>query len=708
MSAGPGPGGALDLTSPLTALFGVGKVRARALAAAGLVSVRDLLTYLPHRYEDRSAVRAIADLGAPGETVTVHGTLTAIRERVIWARHMRIVTATVADGTGTLAVVWFNQPYLARSLESGARVWLHGVLRAARARGAVELVSPEWEEEDDEDDLPLHLGRIVPIHRRIKGLNGRRLRALAAAALEAVGEAADPVGPWLPAELRGISLAAALRAVHFPATPGSETELAVLLAELGARRSPAQRRLACEELLTLAVAIERERQRRRRQGAVAARVDAGVRDRARAILPFSLTAAQRRALAEIVADLQRPYPMARLLQGDVGSGKTIVATLAALVMLESGAQVALLAPTELLARQHGATLTGWLGPIGHAPELLLGSLRPPEKRRVRALLGGAGPLLVVGTHALLEDDVVFGRLGLVIGDEQHRFGATQRQTLLEKGSAPHLLVMTATPIPRSLALSLYGDLDVSVLDELPAGRQPVRTVVREDGARAKLLEFVRGEIANGGQVYWVFPVIEESEKGDLRAVELHAGAVAAALPGVRAAIVHGRLPAADRDAVMRSFVAGEVKLLCSTTVIEVGVDVPNASVMVIENAERFGLAQLHQLRGRVGRGARRSTCVLLAGDGCSEEARRRLDLVAETADGFRIAEEDFALRGPGELTGARQWGRPELRVASLTIHRRELEAARATAAGAAAEGRLAALSRALGLADTDAPAIPSA
>jgi ATP-dependent DNA helicase RecG len=708
MSAGPGPGGALDLTSPLTALFGVGKVRARALAAAGLVSLRDLLTYLPDRYEDRSAVRAIADPGAPGETVTVHGTLTAIRERVIWARRMRIVTATVNDGSGTLAVVWFNQPYLARSLEPGARVWLHGVLRAARARGAVELVSPEWEEEDDEDDLPLHLGRIVPIHRRLKGLNGRRLRALAAAALDAVGEAADPVGPWLPAELRGISLAAALRAVHFPATPGSESELAALLAELGARRSPAQRRLACEELLALAVAIERERQRRRGQKAVAARVDGRVRDRARTILPFRLTAAQRRALAEIVADLQRSYPMARLLQGDVGSGKTIVATLAALVMLESGAQVALLAPTELLARQHGATLAGWLGPIGHAPELLLGSLRPPEKRRVRALLGGGGPLLVVGTHALLEDDVVFGRLGLVIVDEQHRFGATQRQTLLEKGTAPHLLVMTATPIPRSLALSLYGDLDVSVLDELPAGRQPVRTVVREDGARAKLLQFVKGEIANGGQVYWVFSVIEESEKGDLRAVELHAGAVAAALPGVRTAVVHGRLPAAERDAVMRSFGAGEVKLLCSTTVIEVGVDVPNACVMVIENAERFGLAQLHQLRGRVGRGARRSTCVLLAGAGCSEEARHRLELVAATADGFRIAEEDFALRGPGELTGARQWGRPELRVASLTVHRRELEAARATAARAAAEGRLCALSRALGIAEADAPAIPSA
>ena len=708
MSGGSSPGGVLQLTSPLTALAGVGKVRARALAAAGLVTVRDLLTYLPHRYEDRSAVRPIVELATPGETVTVHGTLAAIRERAIWARRMRIVTASVDDGSGTLAVVWFNQPYLARSLAPGASVWLHGALRAARDGARVELVSPEWEEEDDEDDLPLHLGRIVPIYHRVKGLNGRRLRALVAAALEALGEADDPVAAWLPAELGRVPLATALRAVHFPATPPTEVGLSALLADLGARRSAPQRRLACDELLALAAAIERERQRRRRQQAVAARVDDEVRDRARTVLPFRLTAAQRRVLAEIVSDLRRPYPMARLLQGDVGSGKTIVATLAALVMLESGAQVALLAPTELLARQHGGTLARWLAPVGHAPELLLGSLGAAEKRSVRRLLAAGGPRLVVGTHALLEDDVVFGRLGLVVVDEQHRFGATQRQALLEKGAAPHLLVMTATPIPRSLALSLYGDLDVSLLDEMPAGRSPIRTVVRDEAARAKLLQFVGGEIADGGQAYWVFPVIEETEKGDLRAVERHAGEVAAALPGVRAAVVHGRLPAADRDAVMQAFGAGEVGLLCSTTVVEVGVDVPNASVMVIENAERFGLAQLHQLRGRIGRGGRRSTCVLLAGIGCSEEARRRLELVAATADGFRIAEEDFAMRGPGELTGARQWGRPELRVASLTTHRSELEAVRGVAAQAAVAGRLEALCRALGIADEDAPAIPSA
>ena len=686
----------------------MGPARAHTLAAAGFATVRDLLFYVPFRYEDRSQVRAIASMTSPGEIVTVHGTLTSLSERRIWARGLRIVTATVEDGTGALAVVWFNQPFLARSLAPGARVWLHGTLRAARGGRSVELVSPEWEAEDDGEARPLHLGRIVPIYRRLKGWNGRALRALVATAIEALGDSADPLADWLPSDLRGAGLAAALRDVHFPAAPPTEEAQAELLASLAGRRGAGHRRLVFEELLRLAAAIERDRQRRRFQQAIAARVDDAVRDRARAILPFRLTDAQRRTLVEIVDDLQRPFPMARLLQGDVGSGKTIVATLAALVMLESGAQVALLAPTELLARQHGETLARWLGPVGHAPELLLGSLPVAEKRRLRQRLAKGGPCLVVGTHALLEDAVVFDRLGLVVVDEQHRFGASQRQALLEKGTAPHLLVMTATPIPRSLALSLYGDLDVSALDELPAGRSPIRTVLRDDAARDKLLEFVANEIAAGGQAYWVFPVIDDSEALDVRAVSRNAESLARALPGVRTAVVHGRLPAEERDAVMRGFAAGTTQLLCATTVIEVGVDVPNASLMVIENAERFGVAQLHQLRGRVGRGARRSTCVLLAGTACSEEARRRLELVAATSDGFRIAEADFATRGPGELTGLRQWGRPELRVASLTIHRRELEMARQAAADAAGAAQLAALCRAVGLPELDAPVIPSA
>jgi len=705
MSGGERPRGSLDLASPLQALPGVGPARARALAAAGVATVRDLLLHLPHRYEDRSVVREIAAMRSAGEVVTVHGTLLSIGERRIWSRGLRIIQGVVDDGTGALPVVWFNLPYLTRSLPAGSRVWLHGPLRPRRQGGALELSSPEWEVEDAGDAQPVHLGRIVPIYRRMEGWSGRRLRGLVAAALAALGEVEDPADRWVPPELLRVGLAEALAAVHFPEAPAAEDELAGLLADLAARRTPAHRRLAYAELLALAATIERERHRRRGQEAVAARVDDAVRDRARAILPFRLTAAQRRVLVEIVADLARPYPMARLLQGDVGSGKTIVATLAALVMLDSGAQVALLAPTELLARQHGETLSRWLAPIGRAPELLLGSQPAAEKRRVRSRLAAGGPLLVIGTHALLEDGVVFDRLGLAIVDEQHRFGATQRQALLEKGTAPHLLVMTATPIPRSLALSLYGDLDVSLLDELPAGRTPVRTVVRDESARRRLVRFVAAEIATGGQGYWVFPVIEESETLDVRALEGHAAALAAELPAVRSAVVHGRLPAAERETVMRAFAAGEVQLLLATTVVEVGVDVPNASLMVIENAERFGIAQLHQLRGRVGRGERRATCVLLAGEGCSEEARRRLDLVAAISDGFRLAEEDFASRGPGEITGARQWGRPELRVASLATHRTELDAARAAAARAAAAGELERLCRASG---AGADPIPSA
>jgi ATP-dependent DNA helicase RecG len=697
MSSGPEPGGELGLASPLAALPGIGAARARSLAGAGLSTVRDLLFNLPFRYEDRSDVRSIASMVTGGETVTVHGRLVDLRERRFWARRMRIVDAVVEDGSGRLAVVWFNQPYLARSLKAGVQVWLHGTLRPGRKGAGLQLVSPEWEEDDEDDAQPVHLGRIVPIYRRLKGWNGRRLRALVAAALARLDAVADPLTPWLPGELALPPLGEALHELHFPAAGAGSAALFGLLGRLAGRQTGAHRRLAFEELLSLAATLEVERGRRRRLRAVAVAVTDAVRERARAALPFALTRAQRRVLVEIVDDLRRPYPMARLLQGDVGSGKTIVATLAALVVLESHAQVALLAPTELLAQQHLETLSGRLAPLGHSPELLIGSLGAAEKRRVRDRIAAGDPCLIVGTHALLEDAVVFARLGLAIVDEQHRFGAAQRQALLDKGEGPHLLVMTATPIPRSLALTLYGDLDVSLLDELPPGRTPVRTVVREQAARAKLLEFVAREVGAGGQAFWVFPAIDESDLADVHALSAHADALAGALPGVATAAVHGRLATSEREATMQAFVEGRVKVLLATTVVEVGVDVPNASVMVVEDAERFGLAQLHQLRGRVGRGRRRSFCVLLAGAGCGDEARRRLDLLAVTSDGFRIAEEDFRSRGPGELTGLRQWGRPELRVASLVVHRRELEAARACAADATRTGRLDALCAAVGL-----------
>jgi ATP-dependent DNA helicase RecG len=696
----------LALASPLSAIRGVGGAGERAFAVAGISSVGDLLWYLPHRYEDRSNPRRIASLTTPDTTVTVGGRLVQIVQRRARNRRLRIVEAVIDDNTGSLAVVWFNQPYLTTTLHEGMRVWLHGTLRSARSGWGLQLVAPEWEVEDEEES-PIHLGRIVPMYRRVGRWSGRRVRTLVARALEGLTEVADPLSEAIPPELGLPPIGEALREVHFPVPPADGAAAEAFLEDLAMRRTPHHRRLAFEELLALAVVLERERRRRHRQQAAACVVTDEIRDSARKVLPFHLTGAQRRVLAEIVADLQKEYPMARLLQGDVGSGKTIVATLAALVALASGHQVALLAPTELLAQQHHVTLMRLLQATPYRPDLLIGSLPAAEKQRVRQRLADGTAHLVVGTHALIEDAVLFGRLGLAIIDEQHRFGVAQRQALLEKGEAPHLLVMTATPIPRSLALSLYGDLEVSVLDEMPPGRSPVRTVVRDDASRPKLAEFLRQEIRDGGQAYWVFPLIEESDKISARAIASHARTVRQVLSGVRVEVVHGRTPAAEREAVMEAFSGGEVGVLCATTVIEVGVDVANASVMVIENAERFGLAQLHQLRGRVGRGRRRSFCVLLAGKDCSPEARRRLDFLVATGDGFRIAEEDFRLRGPGEFTGLRQWGRPEFCVASLWHHRRELEAARALAAATAERGDLDAVAAAVHCPGELGPAVPA-
>jgi ATP-dependent DNA helicase RecG len=695
----------LGLASPLGAVKGVGPAGARLLSSAGLDTVLDLLLNLPHRYEDRSNPRAIGSLGVPGEVVTVGGRLLHLRERRARARRLRLVEAVVDDGTGAIPVVWFNQPYLAGTLSAGGRVWLHGSLRPARSGLGLQLVGPEWEFEDEDTD-PIHLGRIVPMYRRVGSWSGRRVRSLVARALGALGEVDDPLRSWLPEELDLPPLGEALASLHFPPAPVVASDLDATLDALARRTTPAHRRLAFEELLALGVVLERERATRRSRRALACTVDDAVRERARAVLPFHLTAAQKRVLAEIVADLRGEVPMARLLQGDVGSGKTIVATLAALVVLESGAQVALLAPTELLVQQHLATLARLLAPTAYRPAVLSGSLPGREKTDVRGAIEAGAARLVVGTHALLQDVTTFAHLGLVVIDEQHRFGVAQRQALLAKGHAPHLLVMTATPIPRSLALTVYGDLDVSVLDELPPGRSPIRTVLRDDSARPRLAEFLRREVDDGARVYWVFPLIEESQKVSRRAVETHARAVKAALAGVGVAVVHGRTPAVEREAVMAAFAAGSIRVLCATTVIEVGVDVPEASVMVIENAETFGLAQLHQLRGRVGRGTRPSWCVLLVGEGCSAEARTRLEYFASTTDGFRIAEEDFRSRGPGELTGARQWGRPEFRVASLVIHRRELEAARQVAATAATGGTLASLESALSGRDLLGKSVP--
>ncbi len=666
----------LSLASPLVALPGVGGRRSKLLQEYGLLTVGDLLWYLPHRYEDRSNPAPIGSLTTPDVTVTVVGEVTDIRQRRAARRRLELVEALVQDATGALPVVWFNQPYVAKALRRGVRVWLYGPVRLARGGWGLQMVSPEWEVEEDQE--PLHLGRIVPVYRRLGTLSGRRLRSLVARVLETVVLAPTLLDRYLPPELPPLDVA--LREVHFP-------HEAAQLPQLAHRISPWHRRLALEEFAGLALVLERSRKLREEQRAPACQVGARERELARAMLPFSLTRAQKRVLAEIVADLQRPTPMARLLQGDVGSGKTIVAALATLVVLASGYQVALLAPTEILAQQHFLNLGRLFAPTGFVPLLLTGSTPAGEREAIRRRLAAGEPCLVVGTHALLEEGVSFARLGLAIVDEQHRFGARHRQQLVEKGEAPHLLVMTATPIPRSLALTIYGDLHLSVLDELPPGRQPVRTVIRSRDALPKLLDFLRQEIASGAQAYWVFPIIEESESLEAKALTAHEALLRRQLSGILVATLHGRMRPEDREKVMRTFAAGEVKVLLATTVIEVGVDVPAATAMVIENPERFGLAQLHQLRGRVGRGGRRSFCVLLVDEGLGEEARRRLEFFAQTSDGFALAEEDFRARGPGELTGLRQWGKSEFRAASLLVHQAELELARTLVRHLLAEGK---------------------
>lgn len=672
----------LTVSDPVRLLHGVGAVGERELAQAGIATIGQLLWHLPFRWEDRARLFAIADLPDAGE-VTVRAEVIRIHDRRAQTRGMHLTEASVADATARLAVVWFNQPYLARLLQPGMQLWLHGRVARPDASRAAQMLAPEYEIADDTD--PVHHGRIVPIYERIGRLGPRRLRGIIAAALADLVDPTDALDALPLARLGLPGIGEALRTVH---APGGDGEGGAVLTALAERRTPAQRRLIVEEFLALCAALERSREERFHQRAAACAVDEGIRARARALLPFRLTSAQRRVVAEIVADLQGPRPMARLLQGDVGSGKTVVAALAALVALENGLQVAFLAPTELLAQQHAGTLRRLFASTKFQAELLVGSLSPAMKRDLSRRLRVGECRFVVGTHALLEPGVKFGRLGLVIVDEQHKFGVMQRQVLRDKGDASHLLIMTATPIPRSVALGLYGDLDLSLLDEAPPGRTPVRTVLRDGTARARLLAFVRREVAAGGQVYWVFPVIEEQPEMPVRALDEQVGEIAAELAGVSVAMVHGRQKAAEREGTMAAFARGEIDVLCATTVIEVGVDVANATVMVIENPERFGLSQLHQLRGRVGRGRRRALCVLLVGTAVTAAARARIEVFAATNDGFRLAEEDFRLRGPGDLAGLRQWGRARMRIADLGRDRVEFEFARHAAATARAAGRL--------------------
>ena len=651
---------------------GVGPQRAQALEKAGVSRVEDLLLHLPLRYEDRRSFARIAEL-RPGMKVAVLGSVAVAGLRR--ARRMSLYEIRLEDETGRLKALWFNQPFLKDVLPRGAQVVLFGSVEADPHGGRqLSMASPQYERVEPGDAAGIHTGRIVPVYEKLGPLAGKALRRVLTGLARRIGdELPDPLPEDVRSRLGVIGRAAALREVHDP--PGDQE-----LARLNAARGSGHERLILEELFLFQLGLAwRRRELRSRPRSSRYEIGDATRQAVKRILPFRLTEAQKRVLREIAADLLSSHPMNRLVQGDVGSGKTMVALLAMVVAAESGLQSAFMAPTEILAEQHylgfRRLLSGRYG-----VELVSGALRGRERREALARLAAGEAAIGVGTHALIQEGVRFQRLGLAVIDEQHRFGVLQREDLRRKGYDVDVLVMTATPIPRTLALTAYGDLDTSWLDERPPGRQPVRTVSRPASARRQAVELVRGEVAAGRQAYVVYPLVEESERlEDVRAATQMAAEWGALLPGVRVGLLHGRMKRPEREATMGGFARGEIPVLVATTVIEVGVDVANASVMVIEHAERFGLAQLHQLRGRVGRGSAASTCVLLSHGRVSGEAQARLAALVASEDGFAIAERDLEIRGPGDFFGTRQWGLPGFRVSHLLRDRDLLERARRVA-----------------------------
>ncbi len=662
------------LATPVQFLKGVGPRRAADLEHAGLVTLEDLLYRFPLRYEDRSRLQPISSL-KPGQTASISGRILAAGLRTTRRPGFKIFEAAVDDGSGSLRAVWFNQPFLKDVFVRGQHVVFYGVVEM-RGSASLQITNPQYEILDDEEGETIHTGRIVPVYERTGAVTPKMQRRLVFDALH--GLPAD-LPEHLPEELRvrlGLPTRyAALLATHFPPqdTP---------IEALNRFATPAQQRLIFEEAFLFQLGVLARRQAAEAEQKTAAiHVDDRIRDSARQVLPFRLTNGQKQALKEIVDDMQRSFPMNRLLQGDVGAGKTIVALLAALVAMENGLQAAFMAPTEILAEQHFANISRLLQSSSFRVALLTGSTTSAVRREQLAEIQAGSIHLVVGTHALVQGDVGFRQLGLAVIDEQHRFGVLQRATLRAKGLHPDVLVMTATPIPRTLALTVYGDLDVSVIRELPAGRLPVKTTARPESRRDEIYEFVRGQIDAGRQAYVVYPLVEESAKIDLKAAtEMHDHLAQEVFPSYRVGLLHGRMKSDAKDRVMRSFAAGELQILVSTTVVEVGVDVPNATVMLIEHAERFGLSQLHQLRGRVGRDRHQSYCFLLYQYPLSEDARERLKAMTETTDGFEIAERDLRLRGPGDFFGTRQAGMPTFRMIDLVRDRELLEAAQREAA----------------------------
>jgi len=666
------------LNSSVKYLKGVGPQRAATLEVRGFATVGDLLGYLPFRYEDRIRFTPIAEI-IPGQIHTIFAEVAAGGGATVRFRRggSAVFHVSVRDGSGVLHARFFHGGYLEGRLKEGQKIVLHGKAdRDPYRPGRIEMVNPQIEligtgEGTSADST--EVGRIVPIYEAIGGISSRMLRRIIYGVLQNFdGDMPDPLPGEIRERYRFPARREALLYAHFP--PKDEN-----LELLNSFRSPAHMRLIFEEFFYYQLGLALRRLRDRRQPGIAMRVrEDKIRTALKRILPFKPTAAQKRVLAEIANDLEQPYPMHRLLEGDVGSGKTIVAFEAATIAIENGYQVALMAPTEILAAQHFLSAKRVFAPAKYDVELIVGGLKSAEKQRAMRRIESGEARFIVGTHALIEDPVKFQKLGLVIVDEQHRFGVLQRKRLIDKGASAHLLVMTATPIPRTLALTLYGDLDISVIDELPPGRTPIETRWTSDQQLPGVWEFLRREIARGRQAYVLYPVIEESKQELKAATAEYERLAKTVFPKSRVGLLHGRLKNEEKEGVMEKFRRNELQILVATTVIEVGVDVPNATVMVIEHAERFGLAQLHQLRGRIGRGKEKSHCILVAPKTITGEGRERIEAMVATSNGFEIAERDLKQRGPGEYFGTRQHGDAAFSLAQplrdhelLTMARRE-------------------------------------